>query len=140
MSKLLTHIKQGIIVYTTLALQKFNQLSIDKLKKQPKETFLKFNEIASVSTDGMPDNWISIKTINNESIFYEDRSIINFVNIAEKNNVVFQKITGKLAVNIALLKYKSNLSVVELVNGDIHKVNRRFKTRLKNSLSKIWEE
>ncbi|MFD1064305.1 hypothetical protein ACFQ1Q_13705 [Winogradskyella litorisediminis] len=140
MSKILTHIKQGIIVYTTLALQKINQLSIDKLKKQPKETFLKFNEIASVSTDGMPDNWISIKTINNESIFYEDKSIINFVKIAEKNSVIFQKITGKLAVNIALLKYKSNLSVVELVNGDIHKVNRRFKTRLKNSLSKIWEE
>ena len=140
MSKIITHIKQGIIVYTNLAIQKFNQLSINTLKKKPKEAFLKFNEITSVSTDSMPDNWISIKTLHSDRIFYEDRSIVNFIKMAEKNGVVFSKITGKLAINLLLLKYKSNLSVVELTNGEIHQVNKRFKSRLKSSLMRIWEE
>jgi hypothetical protein len=140
MKDLIKHIKKGLIVYTTLALQKINQLSIEKLKSNPKEAFVKFSDIVSVSTTDMPDNWISIKVIEGNKTYFEDRSIINFINIAKKNGVLFQKLTGKLAVNISLLKYKSNLTVVELINGDTYTVNRRYKGQLKTALLNVWEE
>lgn len=138
--EVLKNIKKGLIVFTTLALQKINQLSVDELKNNPKEAFINFSNIVSVSTTNMPDNWISIKVIEGDKTYFEDRSIINFINIAKKNGIVFQKLTGKLAVNISLLKYKSNLTVVELINGDIHTVNRHYKGKLKTSLLNVWEE
>jgi hypothetical protein len=140
MKNFILHIKKGIIVYTTIALQKINQLSIEKLKSNPKEAFVSFSDILSVSTKDMPDNWISIKIIDGDKTYYEDRSISNFIKTAKRNNVVFQKITGKLALNICLFKYKSNLSVVELINGDTYTVNRHYKGKLKTALLSVWEE
>lgn len=134
------HIKKGLVVYTTLTLQQTNQFSIEKLKKAPKEAMVEFSNICSVSTKDMPDNWIQIKMVDG-SVYFENRSIINFISIAEKNSLyIFQKITGRLAININLIKFKSNFSVVELVNGDIFHVNRHYKGRLRKAIFKVWEE
>ena len=132
--------KKGLIVYTTLALQKANQYSVEVLKSNPKEAFLCFSKIVSVSTKEMPNNWIAVKIINDDRIFYEDRSICNFIQIAKINNVVFQKISSQVAINISMVKFKSNLTVVELINGDIYKITKHFKREFKNALLTLWEE
>ncbi len=139
MKTLISNIKRGLIVYTTLALQKINLLPVDKLKKTPKEAMIEFSDVVSVSTLNMPDNWVEISTIDNKK-YFEDRSIVNFINMAERNGFFFQKITGALAVNISLLKFKSNLTIVELINGEIYTVKRHYRGKLKTALLKVWEE
>ncbi len=140
MKNLTSKIKKGLIVYNDLALQKINQSSIEELKSNPKESIINFSDILSISTKNMPNNWISIKVINSDNIYFEDRSISNFIKIAQKNEYIFQKITGNLAINLELVKYKSNLSIIELINGDIYRVNKHFKGDLKTALLTVWEE
>lgn len=131
---------KGLVVYTTYMLNKANKLSIEKLKKKPKEAMVFFSEVTEVSTSNMPNNWIKLKTTEGK-IFYEDKSIVSFIRIVEENtNIVFQKIGKKIAININLATHKSNLSIIELKNGDIYEVNKRYRGKLKIALSRVWKE
>jgi len=63
MKKLISNIKNGLIIYTTFMLERKSKLSINELIKKPKEVFVNFSEIVAISTTGLPKNWIKIMTI-----------------------------------------------------------------------------
>ncbi|WP_452600623.1 hypothetical protein [Pontimicrobium sp. MEBiC06410] len=137
MKKSTNNIK-GLIVYTTFMLEKINKLSIDQLKVTPKEAMIPFNEIVSVTTNHRADNNIIVRTINKET-YYSNNSINRFIKkMKEHSELTFEKIQGGLAINIGSIKYKSNLALVELVNGDQHIVGRSFKARFQKAILRVW--
>ncbi|GGG25441.1 hypothetical protein GCM10011344_27620 [Dokdonia pacifica] len=130
--------KKGVFVYINYLLTNAKNKTIEYLKENPKETRIHFKDVLWISTENMAKNWIKIKAIKHEKLLYENRSMVNFIRIAGKQE--FCKIAKNLTVNLFHIKRKSNLAIIELTNGDTFKVNRSYRSELRSRLLMIWEE
>ena len=134
--------KEGVWVYPTYMLQRLKE-NISDFKK---EIFVEYHCITEIhrTLENIPENWSAISVINKNSYdyttYFENKSIVNFVNLLNKRGYLFNKIQDNLAINLSMVNFRSLTCSKLFINDKMYEVSDYFRPIIKNKLALISDD